>query len=105
LTRLLLSQKRSSEAKVAADEALKLLRECDQQNRLVRSDLACALAAKAAIILTDEGNTEIARESLDEAKTLTRSLLESLHPGRTDVIVHETEAWIDELLKRVDEPN
>ncbi len=102
LARQRLFQDRTSDAMVAVEEAIILLRECNQRNRLVRSDLASALVTKAEVILRKDGEVKVARELLGEAKEMVRLLIETLRPGRTDIIVQETAKWIERLIQQVD---
>ncbi|MHA1948766.1 MAG: hypothetical protein ACXAAO_00365 [Candidatus Thorarchaeota archaeon] len=94
-----LTDGRTGEAEEAVNEAITLLIECDPDNRLVRSDLARALVTKAELIIEEDRELEVARSLLLEAKKLVRSLLDTLRPGRTDVIVQETSDWIDRLIQ------
>ncbi len=103
LARRRLFQGRTSEAMVAIEEALTLLQECDTDNRLVRTDLASALTTKADVLLREGREFEVVRALLREAKELAKSLMDSLKPGRTDVIVQETGEWIDRLIRQVEE--
>ena len=72
---------------------------------MVRSDLSSALAAKAEVLLREGREIEVARELLREAKELVLSLIDTIRPGRTDVIVRGTAKRIDRLLQQVDEAN
>ncbi len=90
LARHRLIQNRTSDAMVAVEEAIILLRGCDLLNRLVRSDLASALVTKAEIILKKDGEVKVAWDLLGEAKEIVRLLLETLRPGRSDIILQET---------------
>ncbi len=103
LAREKLSEGMTGEAEVAVDEALILLRECDQNNRLVRSDLAGALAVQVEILIILDRELEVARGLLDEARELVWSLLETLRAGQTDVTVQRTGKSIDRLLQWLDE--
>lgn len=86
---------------VAVEEAITLLRKCSQRNRLVRSDLASALAAKAEVLLRENREVKVVRDLLGEAKEIVRLLLETLRPGRTDIIVQETAEWIERLIRTI----
>jgi hypothetical protein len=100
-----LFQGRTSDALLAGEEAITLLRECDLQNRLIRTDLTNALAFKAEALLREGREIKMAGSLLLEAKEIILSLIWTIRPGRTDVIVQETAERIDRLLKVVDEAN
>jgi hypothetical protein len=100
-----LSQGKTSDALFAAEEALTLLRTCDLQNRLVRSDLSIGLTAKAEALLREDREIEIVKKLLHEAKDIVQSLIDIIRPGRTDIIARETSERIDRLLRLVDEAN
>jgi hypothetical protein len=98
-----LSQDRTVDAMTTAAEAITLLRECDPDNRLVRSYIADALVVKAEVLMKGERpDTEMTRNLLHEAKETVTALLDSLSPGSTDVIVQETSDRIDRLLQQLD---
>ncbi len=101
LARQRLLQDRTSDAMDATEEALTLLRSCDLQNRLVRSDLASALATNAEVLLREDRDVKRVRDLLGEAKEIVRLLLETLRPGRTDIIVQETAEWIERLIREI----
>jgi hypothetical protein len=100
-----LLQGRISDALLAVEEAITLLRECDLQNRLIRTDLSNALASKAEALLKEGREIKMARNLLLEAKKIILSLIGTIRPGRTDVIVQETAERIDRLLKVADVAN
>jgi len=102
LARERLSEGKTGEAEVAVDEALSLLRECDPHNRLVRSDISGALVIKAETLIKEDRGLDLARELLQEARELVQSLLDTLRPGQTDVIVQKTGELIDRLLQQID---
>ncbi|TFG99704.1 hypothetical protein E4H12_01730 [Candidatus Thorarchaeota archaeon] len=103
LARLRLSQDRISDTRDAAEEALILLRGCNYIHREVRSDIATVLVVKAEVILRDDKDSKKVEVLLYEARDIVQSLLDTLRPGRTDIIVQKTAEWIERLLLQVDE--
>ena len=102
LARERLDMGETDKSEVAVDEALVHLRELDPNNRLVRSDIACALTVKAETLIAEDRELGVARELLEEARKLVRSLLDTLWSGQTDTIVQETSDRIDRLFQHLD---
>ncbi len=102
LARERLDMGETDKSEVAVDEALVHLRELDPNNRLVRSDIACALTVKAETLIAEDRELGVARELLEEARNLVRSLLDTLWSGQTDTIVQETSDRIDRLFQHLD---
>jgi hypothetical protein len=102
LARLRLFQDRISDARVAAEEALILLRGCNYNDREVRSDIAIVLVVEAEVLLRNDEDIKKVEVLLYEARDIVQSLLETLRPGRTDIIVQETAEWIERLFLQVD---
>ncbi len=55
--------------------------------------------------MREDRDVKVARDLLGEAKEIVRLLLETLRPGRTDIIVQETAEWIERLIQQGDGTN
>jgi len=99
LALLRLSQERTGEVMMLIQEALDLLRGCNQQNRLVRLALAKGLAVKAESLLKTEGERKLVGDLLQEAKDIVTTLIE---PCRPDISVQAVNKRVERLLQEND---